>query len=71
MPTYIVGITGASGSILGVRALEELRAIPDTKVHLIMTQKAKRTLELETRIFSANQTTGKCLNSDSTTPQNT
>jgi 4-hydroxy-3-polyprenylbenzoate decarboxylase len=48
MPTYIVGITGASGSILGVRALEALRAMPDTKLHLIMTQQAKRTLELET-----------------------
>jgi 4-hydroxy-3-polyprenylbenzoate decarboxylase len=54
MPTYIVGITGASGSILGVRALEALRAIPDTKVHLIMTQQAKRTLELETDLKPAD-----------------
>ncbi len=53
MPTYIVGITGASGSILGVRALEALRAVPDAKVHLIMTQQAKRTLELETDLKPA------------------
>jgi 4-hydroxy-3-polyprenylbenzoate decarboxylase len=54
MPTYIVGITGASGSILGVRALEALRAMPDAKVHLIMTQQAKRTLELETDLKPAD-----------------
>src|ERR1017187_4853234 len=48
MPTYIVGITGASGAILGVRALEVLKTIPDTTVHLVMTAQAKRTLELET-----------------------
>jgi flavin prenyltransferase len=48
MPTYIVGITGASGAILGVRALEVLKKIPDTAVHLVMTAQAKRTLELET-----------------------
>ncbi len=48
MPTYIVGITGASGAILGVRALEVLKKIPDTTVHLVMTAQAKRTLELET-----------------------
>jgi flavin prenyltransferase len=48
MPSYIVGITGASGSILGVRALEALRALPDTKLHLVMTEQARLTLALET-----------------------
>jgi flavin prenyltransferase len=48
MPTYIVGITGASGAILGVRALEAMRSLPDVSIHLIMTEQAKRTLALET-----------------------
>jgi 4-hydroxy-3-polyprenylbenzoate decarboxylase len=48
MPTYVVGITGASGAILGVRALEAMRSLPDVIIHLIMTEQAKRTLALET-----------------------
>jgi flavin prenyltransferase len=48
MPTYIVGITGASGAILGARALEAMRSLPGTTIHLIMTEQAKRTLAIET-----------------------
>jgi flavin prenyltransferase len=45
---YIVGITGASGSLYGVRALEALRKIPDATVHLVMSAQARRTLAIET-----------------------
>jgi 4-hydroxy-3-polyprenylbenzoate decarboxylase len=48
MPVYIVGITGASGTVLGVRALEAIRSVPAATIHLIMTEQAKRTLSLET-----------------------
>ena len=54
MPIYIVGITGASGSILGVRALEALRSMPDTTTHLIMTEQARVTLALETDVKPAD-----------------
>jgi flavin prenyltransferase len=47
MPTYVVGITGASGSIYAIRALEALRAA-GTTVHLVPTQSALRTMQLET-----------------------
>ena len=49
MATYIVGITGASGSIYGVRTLEALRKLPGVSVHLVMSEQAKRTLALETQ----------------------
>jgi flavin prenyltransferase len=54
MPLYIVGITGASGAILGVRALEAMRSLPDVTIHLIMTEQARRTLALETALRPAD-----------------
>ena len=47
MPTYVVGITGASGSVYGIRALEALRAAGAT-VHLVATDGARLTMKLET-----------------------
>ena len=48
MSTYVIGITGASGTVYGVRVLEVLRTIPDAKIHLVLTTAARRTMELET-----------------------
>jgi flavin prenyltransferase len=44
----IVGITGASGSIYGVRLVEKLRRRPEVELHLLMTRSGERTLFLET-----------------------
>lgn len=46
----IVGITGASGVIYGVKAVEMLSKMPNIEVHLIMSPSAKRTLSEETDI---------------------
>ena len=54
MATYIVGITGASGSIYGVRLLESLRRLKGAVVHLVMSAQARRTLELETTLAAAD-----------------
>lgn len=43
-----VGITGASGSIYGIRLLEILRAYRDVETHLVMSKSGKRTLVAET-----------------------
>lgn len=43
----VVGITGASGSVYGVRLLERLRR-PDVETHLIVTRAGEQTLALET-----------------------
>lgn len=44
----IIGITGASGVIYGIRMLEVLRSIPNVETHLIMTSSAWQTITLET-----------------------
>lgn len=44
----IVGISGASGVVYGVRALQVLQALPDVETHLILSAAAKRTLVEET-----------------------
>ena len=49
MKRLIVAITGASGAIYGVRALQELRAIEDVEVHLVISPSAARTLREETQ----------------------
>jgi 4-hydroxy-3-polyprenylbenzoate decarboxylase len=46
-PRIVVGITGASGAIYGVRLLERLREL-DVEVHLIATSWARVTIEHET-----------------------
>lgn len=43
----IIGITGASGAIYGIRLLEVLKAT-DIESHLIISQAAKQTITLET-----------------------
>jgi len=44
----IVGISGASGSIYGIRTLEQLRQDPAVEIHLIISASGKRTLAEET-----------------------
>ncbi|MDA0367592.1 MAG: UbiX family flavin prenyltransferase [Proteobacteria bacterium] len=44
----IVGITGASGAIFGIRLLDVLRAAPDVETHLILSKWGQQTLEHET-----------------------
>lgn len=46
--TVIVGISGASGSIYGLRLLEKLRSRPGVETHLILTRSGEKTLFLET-----------------------
>ena len=44
----VVGISGASGAIYGLRLLERLRAKEGTEIHLILTRSGEKTLFLET-----------------------
>lgn len=48
MRRLIVAITGASGVIYGLRALELLHELPDVETHVIVSPSALRTLSEET-----------------------
>lgn len=44
----VVGISGASGAIYGVRLLETLSTMPDIETHLVMSKGAESTISYET-----------------------
>jgi 4-hydroxy-3-polyprenylbenzoate decarboxylase len=48
MKRIVVAITGASGSIYGIRLLEILRRYADVELHLVLSRSGKRTLVAET-----------------------
>ncbi|MBX3646827.1 MAG: UbiX family flavin prenyltransferase [Rhodocyclaceae bacterium] len=48
MKRIIIGISGASGVIYGVRALQALRDMPGIETHLVLSPSAKRTIVEET-----------------------
>ncbi|MDP3668805.1 MAG: UbiX family flavin prenyltransferase [Telluria sp.] len=48
MRRLIIGISGASGAIYGIRALDVLSGVADVETHLILSPSAKRTIVEET-----------------------
>ena len=52
MKRLIVGISGSSGVIYGIRLLELLQEIEQVETHLVMSPYAKQTIEIETTYSS-------------------
>jgi len=48
MRRIIVGITGASGSLYGIRLLEVLQTYKNVETHLVITEAGKKTIRIET-----------------------
>lgn len=44
----IVGMTGATGAVLGIRTLQQLSQLPEVETHLVLSRWARATIELET-----------------------
>ncbi len=43
----VIGISGASGAVYGLRALEMLKVIEDVETHLVITRAAEKTIDME------------------------
>jgi 4-hydroxy-3-polyprenylbenzoate decarboxylase len=54
MRKLIVGISGASGVIYGIRLLEVLKTIDDVETHLVVSPYAKLNIEIETSCTPAH-----------------
>ncbi len=49
MKRLIIGISGASGAVYGIRALQVLKDVAEIETHLVLSASAKRTIAEETK----------------------
>jgi flavin prenyltransferase len=50
MRRIVVGMTGATGAVLGVELLRRLQQCPDVETHLVLSRWARATVHLETEL---------------------
>src|ERR1700746_2679874 len=56
MRRIIVGMTGATGAVLGVELLRQLQQCPDVHTHLVLSRWARATIHLETGLSTRDVT---------------
>src|ERR1700756_1334740 len=50
MRRIVVGMTGATGAVLGIELLRRLQQCPDIETHLVLSRWARATVHLETQL---------------------
>ena len=50
----VVGMTGATGAVLGVEVLRRLQGCPDVQTHLVLSRWARATIQLETELSAGD-----------------
>lgn len=50
----LIGMSGASGTVYGVRMLEVLRSTPGVETHLVMSRAARQTIALESDLAASD-----------------
>ena len=46
----VIGITGATGAIYGIRLMEAIKSLSEAEVHLIVSSFAMKTIQIETQL---------------------
>jgi 4-hydroxy-3-polyprenylbenzoate decarboxylase len=54
MRRIVVGMTGATGAVLGVEVLRRLQQCPDVQTHLVLSRWARATIQLETELSASD-----------------
>jgi 4-hydroxy-3-polyprenylbenzoate decarboxylase len=54
MRRIVVGMTGATGAVLGVEVLRRLQECPDVQTHLVLSRWARATIQLETELSAGD-----------------
>jgi flavin prenyltransferase len=54
MRRIVVGMTGATGAVLGVEVLRRLQDCPDVQTHLVLSRWARATIQLETELSAGD-----------------
>jgi flavin prenyltransferase len=50
MRRIVLGMTGATGAVLGIELLRRLQQCPDVETHLVLSRWARATIHLETEL---------------------
>jgi 4-hydroxy-3-polyprenylbenzoate decarboxylase len=54
MRRIVVGMTGATGAVLGVEVLRRMQQCPDVQTHLVLSRWARATIQLETELSAGD-----------------